>query len=128
MAKPKILIVDDEELLVKSTCIALELYGYEPVGALDAEEGLAKAESFKPDLILLDIMMPGMDGWQMLEKLKQKKSTQNITVIIFTAKEYANGKALAQSKGAADYVAKPFRLEELDALLKSYLQNGGKNG
>jgi two-component system KDP operon response regulator KdpE len=128
MAKPKILIVDDEELLVKSTCMALELNEYDPVGALDAEEGLAKAESFKPDLILLDIMMPGMDGWQMLQKLKQNNATRSIPVIIFTAKEYANGKALAESKGAVDYVAKPFRLDDLDALLKSYLRKGDKNG
>lgn len=128
MATPKILVVDDEELLVKSTCIALDLNGYVAQGALDAEEGLEKAGTFSPDLILLDIMMPGMDGWEMLKILKEKPSTKSIPVIIFTAKEYSNGKVLAQSKGAVDFVAKPFRLDELDAQIKTCLQNGGANG
>ncbi len=128
MAGPKILIIDDEELLVKSTRIALELNGYTPEGALDAKEGISKAASFNPDLILLDIMMPGMDGWQALDKLKQKQATREIPVIIFTAKEYSDGKTLALSKGAIDYVAKPFRIDELISIIGECLPKGNTHG
>lgn len=118
MSKSKVLIIDDERLLVKSTCMALNCYDFEAVGALDGPEGLKKAEELQPDVILLDIMMPVMDGWEVLKKLGENKVTQDIPVIVFTAKEYSNGKALSESKGAAGFVAKPFELEELIAILK----------
>ena len=115
MAAAKVLIIDDEKLLVKSTCMALAHYGFEVKGALDGEEGLKAVREYKPDVILLDIMMPGMDGWQVLEKLKQNPDTKHIPVVIFTAREYSNGKALGLKNGAADYVAKPFEPQELAA-------------
>ena len=118
MSKSKVLIIDDERLLVKSTCMALNCYDFEAVGALDGPEGIQKAEELQPDVILLDIMMPVMDGWEVLKKLRENKVTQDIPVIVFTAKEYSNGKALSESKGAAGFVAKPFELEELIAILK----------
>ena len=120
MSKPKVLIIDDEKLLVKSTIMALNCYEFEARGALDGPEGIKKAEELQPDVILLDIMMPVMDGWEVLKKLKENEVTQNIPVIIYTAKEYSNGKALSESKGAAGFVAKPFELDELIAVLKKY--------
>ena len=120
MSKPKVLIIDDEKLLVKSTIMALNCYEFEAMGALDGPEGLKKAEELQPDVILLDIMMPVMDGWEVLKKLRENKVTQDIPVIIFTAREYSNGKALSESKGAAGFVAKPFELDELIAVLKKY--------
>jgi CheY-like chemotaxis protein len=117
MMKKKVLVIDDEKLLVKSTCMALGHYGYEAKGVFDGMHGLQSAREDKPDVILLDIMMPGMDGWQVLESLKQTIGTQNIPVIIFTAREYADGKEMASQKGAADYVAKPFELADLAAVL-----------
>jgi CheY-like chemotaxis protein len=120
MSKCKVLIVDDEKLLVKSTCMALGYFDYEATGALDGKEGLQKAESLRPDIILLDIMMPAMDGWEVLKKLKGNEATKNIPVIMFTAKEYSNGKKLAQSSGAVDFIAKPFELEELAELIKKH--------
>ncbi len=121
MAKNRVLIIDDEKLLVKSTCMVLDIYGFETRGALDGEEGVKMAEEFGPDVILLDIMMPGMDGWQVLNKLKQNEITKDIPVLIFTAKEYANGKKLAESRGAVDYIPKPFETDELDAIIRKYL-------
>ena len=121
MAAAKVLIIDDEKLLVKSTCMALAHYGFEVKGALDGEEGLRAALDYKPDVVLLDIMMPGMDGWQVLEKLKQNPDTKHIPVVIFTAREYSNGKALGLKNGAADYVAKPFEPQELAAILDKQL-------
>jgi DNA-binding response OmpR family regulator len=119
MTARKVLIIDDEKLLVRSTCMALTHFGFELKGALNGEEGLKEALEFVPDVILLDIMMPGMDGWQVLEKLKQNAVTRRIPVVIFTAREYSNGKALAVEKGAADFITKPFEPEELAELLKN---------
>jgi DNA-binding response OmpR family regulator len=127
MAAAKVLIIDDEKLLVKSTCMALAHYGFEVKGALDGEEGLRAALDYKPDVVLLDIMMPGMDGWQVLEKLKQDPDTKNIPVVIFTAREYSNGKALAIKNGAADYAAKPFEPQELAAILEKQLKPRDKD-
>jgi DNA-binding response OmpR family regulator len=121
MAAAKVLIIDDEKLLVKSTCMALTHFGFEVKGALDGEEGLRAALEYTPDVILLDIMMPGMDGWQVLEKLKENGETKRIPVVIFTAREYSNGKALGLKNGAADYVAKPFEPQELAEILNKQL-------
>src|SRR3990172_3324636 len=107
MPKLKILIIDDEPLIVKSTCLALSIYGFEAKGFHDGPSGIAAAAAEQPNLILLDIMMPGMDGWEVLKRLKEESATREIPVVIFTAKEYYNGKTLASSKGAADFIAKP---------------------
>jgi DNA-binding response OmpR family regulator len=116
----KVLIIDDEKLLVKSTCMALNFYGFEAQGVLDGEAGLRKIVEIMPDVVLLDIMMPGMDGWQVLERLKADSVVQKIPVIMFTAKEHSNGTVLAHAKGAADYIAKPFDPEEMVSVLNRY--------
>jgi DNA-binding response OmpR family regulator len=121
MTAGKVLIIDDEKLLVKSTCMALTHYGYETKGAMNGEEGLKAVLEFAPDVILLDIMMPGMDGWQVLEKLQQNADTKRIPVVVFTAREYSNGKAMAVEKGAVDFVAKPFEPRELVATLEKII-------
>ena len=122
MPKCKVLIIDDERLMVKSTSMALKCYDFEPEGALDGFEGLIMAEKNQPDIILLDIMMPGIDGWQVLERLKNNDRTKDIPVVIFTAKEYSNGKSKAELKGAIDFVAKPFELDELIVILKKHIE------
>jgi CheY-like chemotaxis protein len=121
MTKGKILIIDDEKLLVKSTSMALSYFNFTVESALNGQEGLKKAAECAPDLILLDIMMPGMDGWQVLAQLKINNSTKNIPVVLFTAKEYSNGKALAEEKGAVDFITKPFELEEMVEILTKYI-------
>ena len=121
MKPKKILLIDDERLIVQSTCMALKFFGYEALGALNGESGLADAAAKKPDLILLDIMMPGMDGWEVLKKLKENEATKNIPVVIFTAKEYFNGRDMAKQKGAQDLLAKPFEPEDLIKTIKKYL-------
>lgn len=121
MQPKKILLIDDERLIVQSTCMALKFFGYEAFGAMNGESGLADAQAKKPDLILLDIMMPGIDGWEVLKKLKENGATKNIPVIILTAKEYFNGSAMAKQNGAQDLIAKPFEPEELNETIKKYL-------
>jgi DNA-binding response OmpR family regulator len=120
MQKKKVLIIDDEKLLVKSTILALRCFDFEADGAFDGPEGLAKAHEDIPDIILLDIMMPGMDGWEVLKKIKATEKMNAIPVIIFTAREYSNGYSLALEQGAADYIAKPFELDELVQMLYKY--------
>ena len=121
MVREKVLIIDDEKLIVKSTGMALKYFGYDTLEAFAGESGIAMAQQGKPDLILLDIMMPGMDGWEVLQRLKEEETTRNIPVIIFTAKEYSNGPALAKSMGASDYIAKPFEPDILHKLIEIHL-------
>lgn len=121
MIKSKVLVVDDEKLLTKSTCMALNHYGFEACGALDGEQGILAAATFCPDIILLDIMMPGLDGWQVLQRLKQQESTRHIPVIIFTAKEHSDGVALARAHGAENYIAKPFEMDDMVAILNKHI-------
>lgn len=111
--KTKILVIDDERLLVKSVAMALRLRGFEVVEALDGLSGIAKAVEEKPDLILLDVKMPGMDGWQVLKILREKEETRAIRILMFTAKEYSNGSNFADLNGADGFVAKPFELQDL---------------
>ena len=118
----KVLVIDDEKLLVKSTCMALTYFGFEMLGALGGMEGIQIAKEKQPGIILLDIMMPGIDGWQVLAELKSSNETKDIPVIVFTAKEHSNGTAMAQSKGAVDYIAKPFEPDELVEIINKHIR------
>jgi len=121
MSEHKILIVDDEKLILISTRIVLESVGYVVVTAASGEEAIGKAKEEKPGLILLDIMMPGIDGWETLSRLKDDAETKDIPVIIFTAREHSRGRQLAREMGAADYFQKPFEPDELIAIVEEHL-------
>ncbi len=124
MPKNKVLIIDDEKLIVKATSLVIRLAGYEILSAYDGKSGIALAKKVKPDLILLDIMMPGMDGWQVLKILKESPDVSDIPVIIFTAKEYIRGKEKSVEAGAVDYVTKPFEPDELIDAITRVLGSG----
>ena len=115
----KILVVEDEldirELLVDT----LVDNGYEVVEAADGITGLEQALGHIPDIILLDVMMPGMDGFQVLEKLKQSPLTESIPVIMVSAKGQEQDVQDAIRAGAWGYVTKPWEPSELDAALLS---------
>ncbi len=119
----KILVVDDEPDVVLVVSKILKYSGYNVITAGDGLQCLAKAESEKPDLILLDKKMPNMDGQTTLVKLQASKKTENIPVIMFTS--CTNGEDIdgAQKAGAAEYVVKPFDrpvlLEKISRVLKS---------
>ena len=121
MSNNKILIVDDEKLILISTRIVLESVGYGVLTAASGEEALGTARDEQPGLILLDIMMPGIDGWETLSRLKEEPATKDIPVIIFTAREHSRGRHLAREMGAADYFQKPFEPDELIAIVEEYL-------
>ena len=119
MAKKKILIVDDEANLVDIIQMRLKQEGYEVITAADGEEGLQKARSAKPDLILLDVSMPKMTGEEVLEKLKSGDDTKSIPVIIITGMSEVEDIVKYMTKGGAkDYIVKPFLTE--DFLTKIY--------
>ena len=118
----KILIIDDDPEVIKVLKLQLEKGGYEVVDALDGDAGLIKVNEGKPDLVLLDIMMPKMDGYNVCEKIKDNPSIKNIPVIMLTAKNMGDDVELALEKKADWYIAKPYDikylLKKIDELIK----------
>ena len=115
-----VLIIEDEKLIIVSTQMVLEAAGFRVESAVNGEEGIQKAKSLRPDLVLLDIMMPGIDGWETLTRLKRYPETSGIPVIIFTAREHARGHQKSSEMGAADYFRKPFEPDELIELVEKH--------
>jgi len=122
MAK-HILVVDDDDLLRRSLAFNLEKAGYRPSATASAEDALALARRDPPDLILLDISLPGMDG---LEALRQFQSQIGIPVILLTARRRELDQVLGLELGADDYVTKPFDLDVLLARVKAVLRRSGR--
>ena len=115
-----VLIIEDEKLIVVSTQMVLEAAGFRVDAAMNGEEGISKAQAQVPDLILLDIMMPGIDGWETLTRLKQDPETAHVPVVIFTAREHSRGHQKSAEMGAADYFRKPFEPDELVELVEKH--------
>src|SRR5262245_43295655 len=116
-----VLIIEDEKLTIVWTQMVLEAAGFRVESATNGEEGIAKARELGPDLILLDIMMPGIDGWETLTRLKRDAHTAGIPVIIFTAREHSRGHQKSTEMGAADYFRKPFEPDELIELVEKHI-------
>ena len=116
-----VLIIEDEKLIIVSTQMVLEAAGFRVESAINGEEGISKAKGIRPDLILLDIMMPGIDGWETLTRLKRDPETSGIPVIIFTAREHSRGHQKSTEMGAADYFRKPFEPDELIELVEKHV-------
>ncbi len=120
MHKEKILVVDDERDLVLNLKAALVSEGYEVLTANDGERALGLAEDHLPDIILLDIMMPGMDGFEVCKRLKANPKTENLNVIFLSARDMAYSKVKGLDSGADDYITKPFDHDELLARLRVF--------
>ena len=110
---PLILIADDQEATVQILSHLFSSRGYRIEVAYDGEEALQKARKYIPDLLLLDVMMPGMDGFQVLETLNETEATANIPAILLTAKAEPEDIKRGLELGADDYVTKPFKNQEL---------------
>ena len=108
MAK-KILVADDEPYILMALTDAVEMEGYECVTAVNGQEALQKAREEHPDLIMLDIMMPYMDGYEVCRELKADPPTREIPVIMLTAKSQQVDIQKGKEVGADDYITKPFR-------------------
>ncbi len=119
MAKPKILVVDDEPSILNLVAAYLRPEGYEVYTAADGPSGLQAARAYQPDLVVLDIMLPGMDGVELLTRLRRES---DVYVILLTAKTEETDKIVGLSVGADDYVTKPFSPRELVARIKAALR------
>jgi two-component system alkaline phosphatase synthesis response regulator PhoP len=115
----KILVIDDEPSIVNLISAYLKPEGYEVFTAADGHSGLKAARAFKPDLVILDIMLPGMDGIELLSRLRRESE---VYVILLTAKTEETDKVVGLSVGADDYVTKPFSPRELVARVKAAMR------
>ena len=113
MANKKILLVDDEPELIEMVKLRLEANGYEVITAGDGLEALDKARSENPCLILLDLMLPKMDGYRVCRTLKFDQKYKDISIIIFTARAQESDEKLSKEVGADAYITKPFEPQKL---------------
>ena len=121
----KLLVIDDEIQLVEMVKMRLEANGHEVITAYDGQEGLEKAKSENPELIMCDIMMPKMDGYKVCGLLKNDSRYSKIPIILFTARAQKEDEELGREVGADAYITKPFEppvlLAKIDELLKKSL-------
>jgi len=122
MEKKKILVVDDEVDLVKTIQFSLELEGYKVLVSYNGEDALAQARKENPDLILLDIMLPKLDGYKVCRLLKFDEQYKHIPILMMTAKTQEKDKLMGKETGANEYITKPFDMEELTEKIKAYLK------
>jgi two-component system phosphate regulon response regulator PhoB len=122
MSAYKILVVDDEPDVLRMLQVVLGRRGHQVLAAASGMEGLVTAQGERPDLVLLDIMMEGMDGWEVLKLLKLDPATQAIPVVILSARVEPRDKIRGLQEGAVDYVTKPFSVRELLATIDAVLE------
>jgi len=115
----RILIVEDEPDLLRSLAQALREEGYAVDTAADGDEGIFKAESYDYDALILDVMLPKLDGWEILKRLRKTKKTP---VLMLTARDQTRDRVRGLDTGADDYVVKPFDLEEIFARLRAIIR------
>ncbi len=115
MKGPTILVVDDDPVIQKLLSVNFEMEGYRVVTASDGLDGLERVKEESPDLVLLDVMMPRMDGFEVTRRLKSDPATKEIPVVLLSAKAQSTDLQVGLDAGADDYVTKPFDpLELLD--------------
>lgn len=117
--QPLVLVADDEQRITKLVSMALRDEGFRVVTASGGEEALAKAEEFRPDIVLLDLVMPDLDGIEVMRLIREHRS---VPVILLTGKGSASDKAKGLDLGADDYIVKPFHLDELTARVRAVLR------
>ncbi len=123
MAKKIILAIDDEKDIVKLLQYNLEREGYQFLSAKSGEEGLDMTRSKRPDLIILDLMLPGIDGLEVCKILRSNKETKNIPILMLTAKSTEIDQILGLELGASDYISKPFSVKVLCARIKNIFRS-----
>ena len=128
--KKKILVVDDEDDILQFLELVLREKGYDVVTAAGGQDALTRAQIEKPDLVLLDIMMPQMDGWEVLKLLRVDEETASIPVAMLSARTEAKDRVQGLQEGAVDYICKPFALQELlekiGSIFSQVEERGGK--
>jgi two-component system, OmpR family, alkaline phosphatase synthesis response regulator PhoP len=118
----KVLVVDDEAPIRLLCRVNLEAEGMDVLEAADGESGLETARREIPDVVLLDVMMPGMDGWQVAERLLEDDATQEIPLVFLTARAELRDRARGLELGGVDYITKPFNPTELATVVERLLE------
>lgn len=119
----KILIVDDEKDIVETLKFLLESEGLNCITAYDGEEALNKAKTENPDLVILDVMLPKINGYKVCRLLKFDIKYKKIPILMVTARSQDEDKVIGEETGADEYITKPFDIEELVATVKKYLNS-----
>lgn len=123
MAKKNIMIVDDEESLIELVTAVLEQEGYEIIPATNGEECLEKLKTMKPDLILLDMMMPGMSGREVCDKIRKDPKTKDLKIAFLTVAKFSEtGKDVLKKMSVLDYITKPFDNKDLIRRVKKLIE------
>lgn len=117
----KILIADDEKDIVETLAFMLQAKGYQCICAYDGEEGLRLAKSENPDLVILDVMMPKINGYKICRLLKFDNKYKNIPIIMITARSQDEDKLIGEETGADEYITKPFEFSEVLDKINKYL-------
>lgn len=125
-AKSRILVVDDELDLVSVLRMGLEIQGFEVIEAMDGEEGLRRARQDRPDLMVLDLMLPKMDGYKVCRALKFDERFRNLPIIILSARSGDQDKRLALDMGADLFMTKPYEISELVEKIRLKLDEAAK--
>jgi len=118
----RVLIVDDEQDILESLKFVLEAEGYECYTAINGEDGLKSAKEIMPDLIILDIMMPKINGYKISRLLKFDNKYKNIPIFMLTARSQDEDKLIGQETGADEYITKPFELDYVLGKVNEYLK------
>jgi two-component system alkaline phosphatase synthesis response regulator PhoP len=121
MGQKKILVVDDEADLVETVRFPLEMEGFNVLVSYNGEDALNQARKEHPDLILLDLMLPKLDGYKVCRLLKFDERYKDIPILMLTAKTQEKDKLLGKETGADEYITKPFDIDELMKKVKAYL-------
>ena len=122
MADNKILVIDDELAIVDIVTEALESEDFQVIGANNGVEGLERLHKENPDLVILDVLMPGMDGWEVLRRIEADPATAGVPVIMLTALGSDEDILRGLEEGAVEYITKPFHLQDLIASVRIQLQ------
>jgi DNA-binding response OmpR family regulator len=119
---PKVLVIDDEAPIRLLCRVNLEAEDMEVIEAEDGQQGLKLARAERPDVVLLDVMMPGMDGWEVLQRLLEDEATSDIPIVFLTARAELRDRARGLELGGVAYVTKPFNPVELAPLVRDLLE------
>ena len=123
---PKILLVEDNELNREMLSRRLVRQGFEVLVAVDGLQGVALAQAYRPDLILMDMSLPGIDGWEATRRLKADAATRAVPVIALTAHAMSDDRAKALAAGCDDFDTKPIDLDRLLGKMQAQLQRAGQ--
>ncbi len=119
---PKVLVIDDAENIVEFVKLGLKYEGFQVEGASNGPEGLAAAQRLDPALVILDLMLPGMDGLEVCRRLRSNPTTQDVPILMLTAKDEIRDRITGLDTGADDYLTKPFSFDELMARIRAVLR------